>query len=185
VFGLREHASLWFSLGVGLLVMQVGAYLVPALGTQSALLAIVLGSLIGAGLLAWVAGIGCARGLSSPALMHQTLGSTFARLPVLLNVVQLVGWTAFELVIMRDSTAALIKSTAGFDATWLPIAAALAWGLLLLALASGSMIGLVRRFVSRFGLPLVVLSLLWLTQQFGLRAQAQGWAAWWHRSGDG
>ena len=26
VFGLRDHASLWFSLGVGLLVMQVGAY---------------------------------------------------------------------------------------------------------------------------------------------------------------
>ena len=30
VFSWHEHASLWFSLGVGLLVMQMGAYLVPA-----------------------------------------------------------------------------------------------------------------------------------------------------------
>ncbi|HEX2531254.1 MAG TPA: cytosine permease, partial [Burkholderiaceae bacterium] len=185
VFGLHEHAALWFSLGVGLLVMQVGAYLVPALGTQSALLAVLVGSVIGAGLLAWVAGIGCERGLSSSALMHQTMGSAFARLPILLNVVQLVGWTAFELVIMRDSTAALVKNMVGVDASWVPIAASVAWGLLLLALAKGSMTGLVRRFVSRFGLPLVALSLLWLTLQFGLRANAQGLAILWNKPGDG
>ena len=50
VFDTSAHRSLWFSLGVGLLVMQVGAYLVPAVGTQDALLAIVLGSILGAGL---------------------------------------------------------------------------------------------------------------------------------------
>ena len=38
VFGWHAHASLWFSLGVGLLVMQVGAYLVPAVGTRDAVL---------------------------------------------------------------------------------------------------------------------------------------------------
>jgi purine-cytosine permease-like protein len=50
-FGMRDHASLWFSLGVGLLVMQVGAYLMPALGTKEALIAIVAGSILGAFLL--------------------------------------------------------------------------------------------------------------------------------------
>ena len=44
VFNGFSHMALWFSLGVGLLVMQVGAYLVPQLGTQEALLVIVLGS---------------------------------------------------------------------------------------------------------------------------------------------
>ena len=34
VFQWHDHASLWFSLGVGLLVMQVGAYLMPALVTK-------------------------------------------------------------------------------------------------------------------------------------------------------
>ena len=96
--------ALWFSLGVGLLVMQVGAYLMPAMGTQAALLAIVVGSIVGAGLLAWTAGMACERGLSSAALMSQTLGSRFARLPVVANIVQLLGWTAFELVVMREGT---------------------------------------------------------------------------------
>ena len=38
---------LWFDLSVGLLVMVTGALLVPALGLSKALLAIVVGSLIG------------------------------------------------------------------------------------------------------------------------------------------
>lgn len=112
VFGWYSHASLWFSLGVGLLVMQIGAYLVPAVGTQDALLAIVLGSVLGAGLLAWVAKIGCDSGLSSAGLMHQVFGSGFARLPVLLNIVQLIGWTTFELVVMRDGTLAMAPDSA-------------------------------------------------------------------------
>ena len=45
--------------------------------------------------------------------MHATYGSAFARLPVLLNIVQLIGWTTFELVIMRDGTQAIGKQTLG------------------------------------------------------------------------
>ena len=93
VFGFSSHLSLWFSLGVGLLVMQVGAYLVPAVGTRDALWAIVLGSILGAGLLGWTASVGTRTGLSSAGLMHATYGSAFARLPVVLNIVQLLGWT--------------------------------------------------------------------------------------------
>ena len=36
VFRWHDHMALWFSLGVGLLVMQIGAYLVPAVGTRDA-----------------------------------------------------------------------------------------------------------------------------------------------------
>src|SRR6185312_10646356 len=107
--------------GVGLLVMQVGAYLVPALGMQAALLAIVAGSLLGAGLLAWTAKIGCDSGLSSAGLMHATYGSSFARLPVILNIVQLIGWTTFELVVMRDGTVAIAQRGSGVAAVWWPI----------------------------------------------------------------
>lgn len=177
--------ALWFSLGVGLLVMQIGAFLGSALGTQTALFAIVAGSLLGAALLGWVAYIGYERGLSSPVLMCQTLGTSFAKLPVIMNVIQLIGWSAFELVVMRDGTTALIKDITGVDAGWLPIVTALFWGALLVALATGSMIGLVRRFVGRFGLPLVILSLIWLTWQFFAKAQAQGLDAIWNKPGDG
>ncbi len=185
LFGWRDHAALWLSLGVGLLVMQVGAYLVPAMGTRAAAAAIVAGSLIGSGLLAWTAKIGCDSGLSSAGLMHAAYGSRFARLPVFLNVVQLVGWTTFEIVVMRDGTVAIARDAGWLSASFWPIVVTLAWGALLVGLLSGSMVRLVRHFVGRYGLPLVVLSLLWLSWQFLGRAQEIGWSTLWNRPGDG
>ncbi|MEO7952923.1 MAG: cytosine permease [Polaromonas sp.] len=185
LFGWRDHAALWLSLGVGLLVMQIGAYLVPALGTQSALTVIVCGSVLGAGLLAWTAKIGCDSGLSSAGLMHATYGSSFARLPVLLNIVQLIGWTTFELVVMRDGTVAIARQSGGFTGSLWPLLATFVWGAVLLALLAGSMVKLVRKFIGRYGLPLVIASLLWLSWQFLSKANAQGLAELWHRAGDG
>lgn len=187
VFHWHDHLSLWFSLGVGLLVMQVGAYLVPAVGTRDAVIAIVLGSVVGAGLLAWTARVGCDSGLASAGLMHRTYGSAFARLPVILNIVQLVGWTTFELVIMREGTQAIGQQAFGLELGGGLgfVLTTLLWGAVLLALLAGSMVKLVRRFVSRFGLPLVVLSLLWLTWQFAAQLNAQGFSAFWSRQGDG
>lgn len=185
LFGWHDHAALWLSLGVGLLVMQVGSYLVPALGPRQALLMIVAGSVLGSGLLAWTARIGCDSGLSSAGLMHAAYGSSFARLPVILNIVQLVGWTTFELVVMRDASVAIARQSGGFASAGWPVLATLLWGAIVLGLMMGSMVTLVRKFVGRFGLPLVVLSLLWLTWQFLGRAQAQGWAELWNRPGSG
>ncbi len=184
-FATRDHAALWFSLGVGLLVMQVGAYLMPALSPQAALAAIMAGSLLGAGLLAWVAKIACDTGLASAGLMHAVYGRHFARLPILLNIVQLLGWGAFELVVMRDATLA-IATQAGLQpgSAGLPLAT-LFWGAVVLLLISGSMVQLVRRLIARIALPLVLLSLLWLSWQFLALAQSQGWAALWQRPGSG
>ena len=183
VFTGFSHASLWFSLGVGLLVIQIGAYLIPAMGTQHALLAIFLGSLLGSGLVAWVAKLGCNTGLSSAGLMHQVYGSGFAKLPIVLNVIQLVGWTSFELVIMRDGTLAMGEQHLGWSGNYLVIATVF-WGSILTLLMASSMLGLVRNFVSRFGLPLVVISLAWLTWQFLGVLQTQDVSAFWNRQGN-
>ncbi|WP_429950834.1 purine-cytosine permease family protein [Comamonas sediminis] len=185
VFNGWHLASLWFSLGVGLLVMQVGAYLMPALSTQQALMAIIGGSVVGAGLLAWVGKIGCDTGLSSAALIHHVYGRHFAKLPVLLNIVQLLGWCAFELVVMRESTVAIGRQAGGMQAAYWPWLATLLWGGLLVALMTGSMVRLVRQLISRIALPLVVLSLLWLSWQFVGMAVQQGLPALWSRPGAG
>jgi purine-cytosine permease-like protein len=58
------------------------------------------------------------------------------------------------------------------------------WGGILTLLMASSMLGLVRNFVSKFGLPLVVLSLAWLTWQFVGVLQTQDVAAFWHRPGN-
>jgi putative hydroxymethylpyrimidine transporter CytX len=187
VFGFTQHLSLWFSLGVGLLVMQVGAYLVPAVGPRDALIAIVLGSVIGAGLLAWTAKLGCDSGLTSAGLMHSTYGSLFAKLPIILNIVQLVGWTTFELVIMRDGSAAIAKQSFGFDLSGLGgvVATTAIWGAVLCALIAASMLTTVRKLIGKFALPLVVLSLVWLTWQFGSQIAAKGFGAFWNNPGKG
>ena len=108
VFGWHNQAALWFSLGVGLLVLQMGAMLAPALGMQGALWVVAGGSLLGAALLAWVAHIGASNGLASAGLIHAVMGRKFAHLPVLLNLVQLLGWGAFELVVMREASVAIL-----------------------------------------------------------------------------
>ncbi|GAB2804486.1 putative hydroxymethylpyrimidine transporter CytX [Comamonas piscis] len=185
VFNGWHLASLWFSLGVGLLVMQVGAYLMPGLSTPEALLAIVGGSVIGAGLLAWVGKLGCDTGLSSAGLIHHVYGRQFAKLPVLLNIVQLLGWGAFELVVMRESTVAIGRQAGSMQAAYWPWLATLLWGGLLVALMTGSMVRLVRQLISRIALPLVVLSLLWLSWQFVGMAVQQGLPALWNRPGAG
>ena len=187
VFSWPQHASLWFSLGVGLLVMQIGAYLVPAVGTRDAAIAIVLGSLVGSGLLAWTAKLGCDTGLTSAGLMHATYGSWFAKLPVLLNIAQLIGWTTFELVIMREGTAAIGKQSFGWslEGTSGIFITTLLWGGVLTLLLAGSMTKLVRKIISRLGLPLVIASLLWLTWQFGSQIQTKGLDAFWARPGNG
>lgn len=128
VFLWHDHASLWFSLGVGLLVMQMGSYLLPALSPPQALLVIVLGSVLGAGLLGWVAQIGCRSGLSSAGLMVAVYGRGFARLPIVLNIVQLLGWGAFELVVMRDATVAVGRHGGAMTADYWPYLATLLWG---------------------------------------------------------
>ncbi|MER1966494.1 cytosine permease [Castellaniella sp. GW247-6E4] len=183
VFGWRDHTALWFSLGVGLLVMQVGAYLVPALGVRDALAAVIIGSILGAGLLAWVARLGCDSGLSSAGLIHAVYGSRFARLPVFLNIIQLLGWATFELVVMRDGTIAIGRQAFGLELGL--VLPTLFWGLVVTALLCGSMITLVRRFVSRYGLPLVIASLVWLTFQFLMKLDAEGLRAAWLRPGAG
>ncbi|QIL80469.1 allantoin permease [Diaphorobacter sp. HDW4A] len=185
VFRTIDHAALWFSLGVGLLVMQVGSFLIPALSMQQALLAIVLGSLIGAGLLGWVAKIASDSGLASAGLMHTVYGRRFASLPILLNIVQLIGWGTFELVVMRDATVAIGRQSGVMKDAWWPILATLIWGGAVVALISGSMVQLVRKVIARVALPLVVLSLLWLTWQFLAVAFDLGIHVIWDRPGQG
>ncbi len=113
------------------------------------------------------------------------MAAGFASLPILLNIVQLVGWGTFELVVMRDATVAIGRQSGLLAAGWWPVAATLLWGGVVALLISGSMVRLVRRVIARVALPLVVLSLLWLSWQFLSMARAQGLEDIWQRRGDG
>ncbi|WP_454717814.1 putative hydroxymethylpyrimidine transporter CytX [Caulobacter segnis] len=159
-FTARDAFSLWFSLGIGLLVLQAGAFLVPGLSLGAALAAIVTGSVLGALLLAAAGVVGADTGLSSMGALRLTLGAGGATVPTVLNAVQLVGWGAFEIIAMRDAADALTKQTFGFSS---PVVWTLAFGILATWLAIVGPLSFVRRFLRAYGLWLLLAGAGWLS----------------------
>jgi len=183
VFGARDLFSLWFSLGIGLMVLQTGALLAPGLGLSGGLLAIFLGTLVGVALLASVGVIGCDTGLSSMAALKLSLGSRGALLPALLNVLQLIGWGAFEIIVMRDA-ASLLGARAFSDASVFsnPLLWTLFFGALATLLAVSGPLTFVRKVLRKWGIWLLLAACLWLTWNLFSKADL---GALWAQKGDG
>ena len=183
VFGARDLFSLWFSLGIGLMVLQTGALLAPGLGLSGGLLAIFLGTLVGVALLASVGVIGCDTGLSSMAALKLSLGSRGALLPALLNVLQLIGWGAFEIIVMRDA-ASLLGARAFSDASVFsnPLLWTLFFGVLATLLAVSGPLTFVRKVLRKWGIWLLLAACLWLTWNLFSKADL---GALWAQKGDG
>ena len=160
VLGGLETGLLWGNLGVSLLVIVAGAILVPALSLPQALLAILVGCLIGNLMLAAAGLIGADARVPGMALMRAPLGQRGSLLPTGINVLQGIGWTTFELLVIATAAAALSDELFGFRAQWLWT---LVFGACALALALLGPIGFVRRFIRRFAIWAVPLALLYLT----------------------
>ena len=151
---------LWFDLSVGLLVMVTGALLVPALGIGRALLAIAIGTLIGCVPLALVALAGQREGVPTMVLLRPVLGARGSFLPSALNVVQLVGWTAVEFWAMGEVANVASARMFGFESRvlWLAVVAVVCT-----ALAIGGPVLVVRRWLERFGIYVLLGSAVWIT----------------------
>src|SRR5215207_2990068 len=160
VLGLLDQGLLWGNLGVSLLVLVAGTYLVPALSLPEAFLAIVLGSLIGNAMLGTAALIGADARVPSMVLMRAPLGQHGSWAPTVLNAAQCIGWAIFELLIIATAVAALSDELFGFRGQWLWT---LVFGGIALALALLGPIGFVRKFVRKFAVWAVLASLLYLT----------------------
>lgn len=182
-FDGRDMFSLWFSLGVGLMVLQLGALLAPGLGMSSALLAIACGTAVGVLLLGAVAVIGTDTGLSSMGALRLSLGRHGVALPAVLNLVQLVGWGAFEIIVMRDAAALLAGKAFGEGSSWSsPALWTLFFGGLATLLAVTGPLTFVRRVLRKWGIWLLLGACTWLTWNlFDKVDMAELWA----RRGDG
>lgn len=183
VFGARDLFSLWFSLGIGLMVLQTGALLAPGLGLSGSLLAIGLGTAVGVVLLAAVGVIGSDTGLSSMAALRLSLGQYGAALPALLNLLQLVGWGAFEIIVMRDA-ASLLGARAFSEGSLLanPMLWTLVFGALATLLAVSGPLTFVRKVLRKWGIWLLLAACLWLTWNLLAKADL---GALWAKAGDG
>lgn len=158
--GFWDSAVLWGDLGVGLLVLLAGSFLVPALSPGQALAAIVVGSVIGVVLLAITAVIGSRVGMPTMVCLRPALGLRGSYAATALNVLQLLGWTVFELVIMGHAANAVGRRMLGVDAPALWIAS---FGLVVIGLGLWGPLAVVRQWLEKFAVWIVLLTTTWLT----------------------
>ena len=153
--GALDNAMLWSSLGLSLLVLVAGTVLVPALSLRAALLAILVGGIFGNVLLGLAALLGAEARVPAMVLLRAPLGRSGSWLPTALNVLQNIGWTVFEVLVIAAAAHALVHGPLW---VWKLVAAAAAT-----ALALVGPIGFVREWVRRFALWVVLASLAYLT----------------------
>jgi NCS1 family nucleobase:cation symporter-1 len=156
-----DTGLLWGNLGVSLLVIVAGAALVPALSFPDAIAAIVVGCLIGNAMLAVAAAIGADARVPGMVLLRAPLGRRGSYLPTGVNVLQGLGWSVFELLIIASAAAALSDSVFHVRAQWLWT---ILFGAFTLVLALLGPVGFVRRFVRKvavWAVPVAVVYLTW------------------------
>ena len=179
VLGGLDLGLLWGNLGVSLLVVVAGAILVPALSLPAALVAILVGCVVGNLMLGAAGAIGAQARVPAMVLMRAPLGERGSYLPTAVNVVQCIGWTIFELLVIATAAAALSDELFGFEARW---AWTLAFGAAALVLGLVGPIGVVRTVIRRVAVwvvPLAVAYLAWWALTGG------GLDGAWHRPGEG
>ncbi|HET6450286.1 MAG TPA: cytosine permease [Spirochaetia bacterium] len=171
ILGFRDYLVLWGDLGIGLLVMLAGTFLVPGLGLRQALLAILAGGAGGCLLLALVGAVGSGTGAPTMVLLRPVLGVRGSYAPTVLNVAQLIGWTIFEFVVMgvAASTIARVLFGTGSYAAW-----AVVFAVIVVLLGAGGPVGVVRQWLEKFAVWVALATGVWLTvlvlTRFDLRA---------------
>jgi NCS1 family nucleobase:cation symporter-1 len=158
--GLTDQTVLWGNLGVSLLVLVIGALLVPALSLRDALLAILVGGLIGNAMVGAAGLIGADARVPSMVLLRAPLGRRGSYVPTALNALQCLGWATFELIIIAAAASALSDELFGFEAK---AAWTIFFGILAAAFALLGPVGFVRRVLRRFGVWIVIASLVYLS----------------------
>lgn len=138
-----DYFILWSSLGVGLLVFSAGS-LLSAASFVDAILAIIVGSAAGSILLALAGKIGSDHGIPSMVTMRPSFGIRGSYLPSLLNVIQLVGWATFEIMIMARAAEILTGSVVSYY-FWAAI-----FGALVALLGIAGPLNIIRKWIGKF-----------------------------------
>ena len=158
--GVLDTFVLWADLGVSFLVMVVGMFLVPGLSLAEALVAILVGAVLGNLLLGLTATIGSDTGVPTMVLFRPVLGLRGSFAPTVLNVLQLVGWATFEIIVMAQAATLLSQRLLG-------VGGYLGWVLFFSLLTTGMAVGgpvlIVKQWMEKFAVWAVLFTLLWVT----------------------
>jgi len=152
---------LWFSLGVGLLVLFAGALLVfLGLSLFEVLWVSILGSVIGSLMLAAAGLLGSRHGVPTMVSLRPVLGRKASWIPSAVNSFQLLGWASFELMIMGIGLTIVTSAFLGPATVFVWIAVLASWVALL---ALGGPLVVIRQWLEKVAVWLVIGSTVWLT----------------------
>jgi nucleobase:cation symporter-1, NCS1 family len=157
VLGTLDSFLLWTNLGISLLVLVSAAYF--GLSLKQALLATLVGAVLGNAMLATAALIGADARVPTMALQRAPLGQRGSYIATGLNVLQCLGWSVFEITVIAVAAGALSDRLFGVKLVWMW---KLVFGAVGLTLALLGPIGFVRRFVRKFGIWAVGASIVYL-----------------------
>jgi len=156
-----DIAVLWFNLGVGLLVLYAGTFItLYGFGLFPLLAIVVSGSLLGSVFLAGAGTIGTKQGIPTMVSLRPIFGRLGSFAPSVLNIAQLFGWTAFEIWVMSVAATAL---SGPFLGSFTGLFWVLAFGAFCGLLAWGGPMVVVKNWLERVGLWLVLLGAGWIT----------------------
>jgi NCS1 family nucleobase:cation symporter-1 len=183
--GTFDNAVLWGNLGFSLLLLVTGSFLVPAMGLGQALLAILVGALIGNVLLAVAAVIGAETGLPAMVLYRAPLGIRGSYVASVATLVRNVAWGTLALVLVAEVATTLSERGLGWGAR--PVWVIVFGGLGTLMAVLGP-IDIVRKWFRRFWFWFVLLVAVVVGlsgyMEFGVPAMLQrdpsgGWPSFW------
>ncbi|MFI6485345.1 purine-cytosine permease family protein [Nonomuraea sp. NPDC050663] len=175
VLGVLDQGALWANLAVSLLGFSGALALVNAaqgapLSLAAALTATVVGSLIGTVMVALSAIPGTQTGRPSMVLLRGLFGAKVSYVPTVLNVVQMLGWGAFELWVIAIGCQAIFGDAVPY-AVWVIAAGVLTTVLTIWPLGA---IRVLRRYVT----IAVIIALAYYAWRFLGQAPPQSGGSW-------
>lgn len=150
ILGGFDYFILWSSLGVGLLVFSAGSFLSET-PFYHALLAIIIGSIAGSVLLSMAGKIGSDHAVPSLIGIRPAFGLYGSYLAAVLNIIQLIGWTTFEILILSKAAEQLTNMHVTF--VWNII-----FGVIITLLGIFGPLFLVKQWLSKFAIWIVYAS---------------------------
>ncbi|MBF8192118.1 cytosine permease [Nonomuraea sp. K274] len=172
--GVLDQGALWANLGVSLLGFSGALFLLNPLGDAplslaAALVATVVGSLIGTAMVGLSAVPGTRTGQPAMVLLRGLFGAKISYVPTVLNIVQMLGWGAFELWVIAKAATAIFGGVP--YQVWVIAAGVLTTALTIWPLGA---VRILRRYVT-IG---VIVSMLWFTWFFLTEAPAPTGGSW-------
>lgn len=146
--GMLDQLGMWGNLGISLLSFAGAAVVLDPLGDGKgmglgpALLALVLGTLVGTTGVSLMALASSRSGQPAMVMLRGLFGAKASYLPTVLNMVQLLGWGTFELVVMSSAVRSL------WDVPRLPVIIGIGALSILLAIYPLHWVKVLRKYVT-------------------------------------